>query len=55
MPGRSDCAKIGFLVEAIVVGTERGDSRIETAAVEYEAVEEVPRTITWRWVDLSAW
>jgi hypothetical protein len=44
------------VVVAILVGMGRGDSRIDTAAVEgmLGEAEDEPRTITWRFVDLSA-
>ena len=37
------------------VGKGRGDSRIETAAVDGVPMEELPRTMTCRSVDLRAW
>ena len=55
IPGKSDFARIVLVVDAIDEERGRGDSKIETAAVERVPMEEVPRTMTCRWVDLSAW
>jgi len=48
MPGRSDFARTGFVVDAMEEGKGTGDSRIETAAVDGVPMEDVPRTMTWR-------
>ena len=44
------------MVVVIEVGIGMGDSRIDTAAVDgiFGLADDEPRTITWRFVDLSA-
>jgi hypothetical protein len=44
------------VVVVILVGMGKGDSRMETAAVDgiVGEADDEPRTITWRFVDLSA-
>jgi hypothetical protein len=51
-----ESAKADWVVVVILVGMGKGDSRMETAAVEgmVGEAEEEPRTMTCRFVDLRA-
>lgn len=49
-------ARADRVVVVILVGMGIGDSRMDTAAVDgiFGFADDEPRTITWRFVDLSA-
>jgi hypothetical protein len=51
-----DSARAAWVVVVILVGMGKGDSRMETAAVDgiVGEADDEPRTMTWRFVDFSA-